>query len=69
MVIDDKIKQEMMSYYNERAEEYDKIYLGKEYAIIDPDVYKKDVIKVSEMVSRFVACQGSQKIISPLAFC
>lgn len=53
MVIDDKIKQEMMSYYSERAEEYDQIYLGKEYATIDPDVYKEDVIKVSEMISRF----------------
>ena len=53
MVIDDKIKQEMMLYYNERAEEYDQIYLGKEYATIDPDVYKRDVVKVSKMISRF----------------
>jgi hypothetical protein len=29
MVIDDEIKQEMMSYYNERAEEDDEIYLEK----------------------------------------
>jgi len=53
MVIDDKIKQEMMLYYNERAEEYDQIFFGKGHINIDPDVYKKDVIKVSEMVSRF----------------
>jgi len=43
----------MMSYYDERAEEYDEIYLGKGHATIDPDAYRKDVAKVSEMVSRF----------------
>ncbi len=53
MVIDDKIKQEMMLYYNERAEEYDQTFFGKGHINIDPDVYKKDVVKVSEMISRF----------------
>jgi ubiquinone/menaquinone biosynthesis C-methylase UbiE len=53
MVTDDKIIREMMSYYDERAEEYDEIYLGKGHTTIDPDVYRKDVAKVSEMVSRF----------------
>lgn len=53
MVTDDKIIREMMSYYDERAEEYDEIYLGTSHATIDADVYRKDVAKVSEMVSRF----------------
>jgi ubiquinone/menaquinone biosynthesis C-methylase UbiE len=53
MVMDDKIIREMMSYYDERAEEYDEIYLGKGHTTIDADVYRKDVAKVSEMVSRF----------------
>ena len=53
MVTDDKIIREMMSYYDERAEEYDDIYLGKGHTTIDPDVYRKDVARVSEMVSRF----------------
>lgn len=53
MVTDDKIIREMMSYYDERAEEYDEIYLGKSHTTIDADVYRKDVAKVSEMVSRF----------------
>jgi len=53
MVTDDKIIREMMSYYDERAEEYDKIYLGKSHTTIDADVYRKDVANVSEMVSRF----------------
>jgi cyclopropane fatty-acyl-phospholipid synthase-like methyltransferase len=53
MVTDDKFIREMMSYYDERAEEYDEIYLGKGHATIDPDAYRKDVAKVSEMVSRF----------------
>jgi ubiquinone/menaquinone biosynthesis C-methylase UbiE len=53
MVTDDKIIREMMSYYDERAEEYDEIYLGKGHSTIDADVYRKDVAKVSELVSRF----------------
>jgi len=53
MVTDDNIIREMMSYYDERAEEYDKIYLGKSHTTIDADVYRKDVANVSEMVSRF----------------
>ncbi|MDH4137609.1 MAG: class I SAM-dependent methyltransferase [Anaerolineae bacterium] len=53
MVIDDGIRWEMMVYYDERAEEYDQIYWGKGHATIDPDAYKKDVAKASEMVSRF----------------
>jgi ubiquinone/menaquinone biosynthesis C-methylase UbiE len=51
--MDDNIIREMMSYYDERAEEYDGIYLGKGHTTIDPDVYRKDVAKTSEMVSRF----------------
>jgi ubiquinone/menaquinone biosynthesis C-methylase UbiE len=53
MVTDDNIIREMMSYYDERAEEYDEIYLGKGHSTIDADVYRKDVAKVSELVSRF----------------
>ena len=53
MIMDDKIRQEMMLYYDERAEEYDEIYLGKGHTTIDPDVYKKDVAKVAKMVSNF----------------
>ena len=53
MVTDDNIIREMMSYYDERAEEYDEIYLGKSHTTINADVYRKDVAKISEMVSRF----------------
>ena len=53
MVTDDNIIREMMPYYDERAEEYDEIYLGKSHTTIDADVYRKDVAKVSEMVSSF----------------
>ena len=53
MVTNDKIIREMMSYYDERAEEYDEIYLGKGHTTIDADVYRKDVAKVSKMVSKF----------------
>ena len=53
MIMDDQIGQGMLSYYDERADEYDEIYLGKGHATIDPDVYKRDVAKISEMVSKF----------------
>ena len=53
MITDDEIRQGMMSYYSERAHEYDEIYLGKGHATIDPDAYKRDVAQVSEMVSGF----------------
>lgn len=51
--MDDKLIQEMMSYYNERAQEYDKIYSGKGPAIPDTVAYKNDVTKIREMVSAF----------------
>jgi ubiquinone/menaquinone biosynthesis C-methylase UbiE len=44
----------MRSYYDERAEEYDEIYLGKGHTTIDADVYEEDVAKACEVVSRFV---------------
>jgi len=53
MVMDDKVIREMMSYYDERAEKYDEIYLGESHTTIDADVYRKDVAKVSELVSKF----------------
>jgi len=53
MAMDDRIVREMMVYYDERAEEYDEIYLGRGHTTIDPDVYRKDVAQVSAMVSRF----------------
>jgi ubiquinone/menaquinone biosynthesis C-methylase UbiE len=53
MITDDEIRQGMMSYYSERADEYDEIYLGKGHATIDPDAYKRDVAKVFEIASGF----------------
>ena len=49
----DKIKKEMMSYYNERAGEYEDLYRGKGHFTLDPDIYQKDVTEVSEMASEF----------------
>lgn len=51
--MDDKLKQEMMSYYEERALEYDGVYSGKNPATLDPAIYKKDVAVISQMVSLF----------------
>jgi ubiquinone/menaquinone biosynthesis C-methylase UbiE len=51
--VDNRIKKEMISYYNERAEEYDDLYIGEGHFTLDPDIYLKDVTKVSEMASGF----------------
>jgi len=52
--MDDKLKQEMMSYYDERAQEYDEIYLGKGPASIpDPTLYRNEVTKISRIASTF----------------
>ena len=51
--MDEKLQKEMMAYYDQRAEEYDEIYLGKGPAIPDSLAYKNDVKKISQMVSKF----------------
>ncbi|MCK4310002.1 MAG: class I SAM-dependent methyltransferase [Methanomicrobia archaeon] len=51
--MDNEVKKEMISYYNERAEEYDDLYIGKSHFTLDPCIYLKDVTKVSEMTSGF----------------
>ena len=51
--MDNIFKQEMASYYDERAREYDEIYQGKGPAIPDPIAYKKDVKRIGEIVSSF----------------
>lgn len=43
----------MAFYYDERAREYDEIYVGKGPAIPDPIAYQNDVKKVSEIASGF----------------
>jgi len=51
--MNEKLKKEIISYYDERAEEYDEIYGGKGPAIPDSDAYKNDVTKIKQMVSEF----------------
>jgi len=55
--MEDKIQKEMMTYYNERAEEYDELYRGilgrKRHVTIDPSVYRKDIARISEIISGF----------------
>ncbi len=55
--MDDKIHKEMMCYYHERAEEYDELYKGiigrTRHVTINPQVYRQDIAKTSEMVARF----------------
>ena len=51
--MDNEFKPEKMSYYDERAREYDKIYIGEGPAIPEPDIYKNNVKKISDMASTF----------------
>jgi len=52
--MDDKLSQETMSYYDERAQEYDEIYLGKGPTAIPHSIaYKNDVREIKKMVSVF----------------
>ena len=51
--MDDHLQQEMAAYYDERAGEYDEIYLGKGPAIPDPMAYRNDVTRISQMASTF----------------
>jgi len=51
--VDERIKREMMSYYAERAAEYDDIYVGKGPASLDSALYGKDVSRVAELAGSF----------------
>lgn len=51
--MDDDLQQEIASYYDERAREYDEIYIGKGPAIPDPMAYEEDVKKIIQMASAF----------------
>ena len=53
MGLNEKIKREIETYYNERAEEYDRIYMGKGHVTLDPRIYLEDVARTSEIVSTF----------------
>ncbi len=45
--------KEMFDYYNERAPEYDDIYLGKQPGIPEPESYIKDVEKIKAICTTF----------------
>jgi ubiquinone/menaquinone biosynthesis C-methylase UbiE len=54
IMIDKEIEQEMLAYYNERAEEHDIVYMGKGPAVQEHSgEYTRDVARISEMVSGF----------------
>ena len=42
-----------MQYYDERASEYDEVYLGKDPGIPEPESYERDVKAVSEICANF----------------
>jgi ubiquinone/menaquinone biosynthesis C-methylase UbiE len=52
--MDREIQQETFSYYNERAAEYDEVYVGKGPAMRRyANLYVSDAAEISEMVSGF----------------
>jgi len=48
-----RFSRELITYYDERAHEYDAVYAGKNPAIDKPDLYITDVEKIAKLVSRF----------------
>jgi ubiquinone/menaquinone biosynthesis C-methylase UbiE len=46
-------RQTLMQYYDERAPEYDEVYLGKDPGIPEPKSYGKDVKAISEICTDF----------------
>ena len=44
---------ELIKYYDERAEEYDEIYKGQGPATPDSKVYKKDVLQIIKIIPEF----------------
>lgn len=54
-----RFSRELVAYYNERAHEYDAVYVGENPAIDEPDLYITDVKKITRLASRF----GSGDII------
>lgn len=57
--MDSSLIREMMSYYDERAQEYDEVYEGRGPAMGAPAVYQRDVKEISVMVSTF----GGERLI------
>jgi len=52
--LNDQLYHEMSTYYDERAEEYDQVYEGKEPAIQRySNEYVDDVAEISRMVAGF----------------
>jgi demethylmenaquinone methyltransferase/2-methoxy-6-polyprenyl-1,4-benzoquinol methylase len=52
------VQQSMYTYYDERASEFDEIYIGKGPALIsDPEAYKIETTILARLVERY--CQGN----------
>jgi ubiquinone/menaquinone biosynthesis C-methylase UbiE len=51
--VKDQKKSELLEYYDERAPEYDEIYLGKPPGMPEPQVYHKDVTAIKAICSGF----------------
>lgn len=45
--------RDLMRYYDERAPEYDEVYLGKSPGIPEPELYRHDVNEIIKICKRF----------------
>jgi putative AdoMet-dependent methyltransferase len=45
--------QELMDYYDERAAEYDEVYLGKSPGMPEPETYQRDVDAIKKICGAF----------------
>ncbi len=57
--MDNRLKQALIAYYDARAREYDDVYSGKNPAIDEPELYKKEVREIATIVSAF----GSGRVV------
>ncbi len=51
--MDNNHMNELIRYYDERAREYDEVYLGRGPAIPDSAAYRNDVEKIGKIVTKF----------------
>ncbi len=54
-MIGPNLQQSMKDYYNERAKEYEDIYIGKGYkSLVDSNAYIEDVKAVSKLIGKYL---------------
>ncbi len=51
--MDAKLKESLTSYYDERAQEYEEIFLGKGHPTLNPNIYKNEAAEIGKIALTF----------------